>query len=806
VRRLVPAALAVSLLIPGAGAAAQPTADSAATGVPTRGDVTVLVTLDDRVPDVAAAARAALPAGARAERTWSSVLKGFSATVPAQAVAALERAPGVRRVERDIVVRASAVQPSPPLGLDRVDQRSQPLNSSYTFTRTGSGVTAYVVDTGIRLSHSDFGGRAVSGIDAVEPGTSADDCDGHGTHVAGTVGGSRFGIAKSVRLSAVRVLGCDGAGSGSDLITGLDFVVRDHAAGTPAVAVLSLGGATTSTTVDDAVRRVIADGVSVAVAAGNENIDACTISPARVGAALTVGASDPTTDRRASFSNVGSCLDLFAPGVGILSAGHTGDTDTLISSGTSMAAPHVAGGAALLLEARPSASPAEVADQLRTQATQGVVVDGQSGAADDVLFVDGGGSVLPAPSPSPSPSPSASPSPSPSPSGGALLPQPPQSTDDVAGRFTPLTPSRVLDSRDGTGGVSGRLEPGRPVTVDVTGRGGVPPAGVTAVVINITVTGPATSGHVTVYPAGGSVPVASNLNYSRGQTIANLVVTGVDGQGRIALVSSGGRPLVIGDVVGYYSDTLGGSRSAAVTPFRLLDTRTGLGGTTGRLPGAQAVSLQVAGRGGVPAGATAAVLNVTAVSPLGGGHLTAFPGGTAAPDASNLNFLRSTTVPNLVVVGLGSDGTVQLRASGGSPHVLADVVGWYGDEGRSRFVPVQPERLLDTRDSGRRLSPGEEVVVQVGGRASLPGLGVTAVLVNVTATGATGSGHLTVFPADAQVPQASNVNYRQGQTVPNLVLSGVTVEGGQLRIRSNAGSPHVLVDVVGYTTEAPPAG
>ena len=794
--RLVPAALAAALLV-GGGVSVGTVSVAGSGSVAPSGEVAVLVTLDDRVPDVAAAARAAVPAGGRVGKTWSSALKGFSAKVPAQAIAALERAPGVRRVERDIVIRGAAVQPSPPLGLDRIDQRTQPLNSSYTFTRTGSGVTAYVVDTGIRFSHSDFGGRAVSGIDAVEPGTPAEDCDGHGTHVAGTVGGSRFGVAKGVRLSAVRVLGCDGAGTGSDLITGLDFIVRNHAAGAPAVAVLSLGGVTTSTTVDDAVRSVIADGVTVSVAAGNENVDACTISPARVGAALTVGATEPTTDRRASFSNFGSCLDLFAPGVGILSAGHTGDFDTLVSSGTSMAAPHVAGAAALLLETQPSATPADVAEQLRTRATQGIVTDAQSGTADDLLFV-GADAVAPAPSPSPSPSAS----PSASPSSAPLVPQVPQSTDDVQGRFTPLTPARVFDSRDGSGGVPGRLEPGRPVTVDVTGRGGVPPAGVTAVAINVTVTGPATSGHVTVYPAGRSVPVASNLNYSRGQTLANLVVTGVDSEGRISLVSNAGRPHVIGDVVGYYSDTLGGSRSTAVTPARLLDTRTGLGGTTGRLPDGQAITLQVAGRGGVPVGARAAVLNVTAANPLGGGHVTVFPGGRAAPVASNLNFLRGTTVPNLVIVGLGADGTVQLRANTGAPHVLADVVGWYGEEGRSRFVPVEPERLLDTRDSGNRLSPGEEIVVQVGGRASLPGLGVTAVLVNVTATGASDSGHLTVFPANAQVPQASNVNYRRGQTVPNLVLSGVTVEGGQLRIRSNAGSPHVLVDVVGYTTEA----
>lgn len=782
-RRLLAPLLALAVATGGAVGTAAPAA-AAVPGEPVR----VLVTLDERTPDVAVAARAALAGTGRVGRTWSHVLKGFSASVPAGAVAALERAPGVRRVERDIVLRATSVQPSPPVGLDRIDQRGQPLNASYTFTATGAGVTAYIVDTGIRLSHSDFGGRAVSGFNALAPGTPATDCDGHGTHVAGTVGGTRFGVAKQVRLSSVRVLGCDGSGSGSDLIAGLDFIVRDHAAGTPAVAVLSLGGTTTSTAVDSAVRKVVADGVSVAVAAGNEAVDACTTSPARVPEVLTVGATVPSTDARPDFSNFGSCLDLFAPGVGILSAGYTGDGDTLVSSGTSMAAPHVAGAAALLLEQTPGAGPAEVAATLAAQATQGVVTDARS-AADDLLYVDG---AAPAPAllrPPPEPAPP---------------PQAPQSRDDLAGRFTPVTPERVLDTRDGTG-ASGRLEPGQPISVDVTGRGGVPPAGVSAVAINLTVTGPAAAGHLTAYPAGSATPTASNLNHRSGQTVANLVVSAVDDRGRIALVSSAGRPHVIGDVVGYYSDTLGGSRSTALAPQRLLDTRTGLGGVSGRLPSGAPVALQVAGRGGVPAGARAAVLNLTAVGPLGAGHLTAYPGGQPAPLASNLNYDRGQTVPNLVVVGLGDDGTVQLRANAGSPHLVADVVGWYGEQGRSRFVPVAPQRLLDTRSGTGRLAPGGELVVTVGGRASLPGTGVTAVVVNVTAVGPLDAGHLTVYPADAPLPVASNVNYRAGQTVPNLVLTGVTVESGQLRIRSNAGAPHVLVDVVGYTTEAPSA-
>jgi subtilisin family serine protease len=792
---LAAAALAVAVV-----AATPPLLASAApTAVPAVGPavgVRVLVTLDDGVRDVPAAARAAVPAGSRVERSWSAVLKGFSATVPAPALPALQRAPGVRRVEPDVVLRTSAVQPSPPAGLDRVDQRSQPLSGSYSFNRTGAGVTAYVVDTGIRRSHSDFGGRARTGFDAVTSGGAADDCDGHGTHVAGTVGGTRFGVAKEVALSAVRVLGCDGSGTGSALLAGLDFVVRDHRAGSPAVAVLSLGGETTSSTIDDAVRRVVADGVTVAVAAGNSAVDACTVSPARVPDVLTVGATSPSTDVRAPFSNTGSCLDLFAPGVSILSAGHTSDTATLVSSGTSMAAPHVAGAAALVLQGAPSATPADVTRRLLDAATTGVVTDARS-PANLLLFTDpiADAPSLTLPAPSPSPSPSASPTAEP------LVPALPADTDDVRGRFTPLEPARVLDTRDGTGGISGRLAPGRPVELQVTGRGGVPPTGVTAVALNVTVTGPAAAGHLTAYPAGRAAPVASNLNHVAGQTVANLVATGVSDAGRVALLSNAGTPHVVADVVGYWSDTLGGSRSTPVTPARLLDTRSGLGGTAGRLDPGSVVSLQVSGRGGVPGGATAAVVNVTAVGPTASGHLTAFPGDSATPDASTLNYATGATVPNLAIVGLGPNGDLQLRSNAGSPHVVVDVVGWYGEQGSSRFVPVEPERLLDTRAGTGRLAPGEELVLDVSRSAQLPGLGVRSVLVNVTAVGPSAAGHLTVFPADARLPVASNVNYVRGQTVPNLVLSGTAVEGGAIRIRSNAGSPHVLVDVVGYTTE-----
>jgi subtilisin family serine protease len=311
--------------------------------------------------------------GASVSRVYRHAFPGAVVRLSAQEAEALKRNPRVAVVEADGPVKAAGTQTDAPWGLDRSDQRDQPLSGTYRYPNTGAGVTAYIVDTGILANHADFGGRVRSGYTAVNDGNGTTDCNGHGTHVAGTVGGSTYGMAKGVSLVAVRVLDCAGAGSYSGVIAGLDWVAADHLPEAPAVVNMSLGG-DASPLLDAALDSLIADGVTVVVAAGNDGLQACDYSPARAPAAITVAATD-STDFSPNWSNWGSCLDLFAPGDAITSDWHTSNIATNTIGGTSMAAPHVTGAAAVLLASQPSLSPADVALQIAARATAGIVTN-----------------------------------------------------------------------------------------------------------------------------------------------------------------------------------------------------------------------------------------------------------------------------------------------------------------------------------------------------------------------------------------------------------------------------------------------
>jgi subtilisin family serine protease len=327
--------------------------------------------------------------GVRPQFVYTSALNGFAGAMSDAARNGLLRDARVSRVEPDGVARAVTTQSNATWGIDRIDQRALPLSGTYTYNNTGAGVTAYIIDTGIDYGHSEFGSRASFGYDAF--GGNGTDCNGHGTHVAGTTGGTTYGVAKGVTLKAVRVLDCGGSGSWSGVIAGMDWVTANHSAGSPAVANMSLGGGA-SASVDDATRRMIADGVATAVAAGNGNQggraqDACKYSPARVAQAMTVGATT-RTDVKTSWSNYGTCVDWFAPGSGITSAWiGSGNSETSTISGTSMASPHTAGAAALYLQSNPGASAEAVRDALYANTTKGVVTSSNT-ANNHLLFTN----------------------------------------------------------------------------------------------------------------------------------------------------------------------------------------------------------------------------------------------------------------------------------------------------------------------------------------------------------------------------------------------------------------------------------
>src|SRR5665648_431547 len=378
------------------------------------------------------------------------------------------------------------------------------------------------------------------------------------------------------------------------------------------------------------------------------------------------------------------------------------------------------------------------------------------------------------------------------------------------GGFTPLSPSRLLDTRAGVGAPKAPVVAGGTVALQVTGRGGVPASGVSAVVLNVTVTAPTRAGYLTVYGDGTTRPLASNLNFIPAQTVPNLVIAPVGANGKVALYNgSAGTVQLIADVSGYY---LAGAPSVAgafgsLSPSRLLDTRDGVGAPRAPVVAGGTVHLKVTGRGGVPAfGVSAVVLNVTVTAPTRAGYLTVYGAGFPRPTASNLNFIPGQTVPNLVIAPVGTGGKVDLyNGSTGTLQLIADVSGYYRAGVPSvagAFGSLAPSRLLDTRAGvGAPKAPvvaGGTVHLKVTGRGGVPAFGVSAVVLNVTVTAPTKPGYVTVYGDGTTRPTASNLNFIPAQTVPNLVIAPVGTNGKVALYNGSTGTVQLVADVAGY--------
>ncbi len=374
------------------------------------------------------------------------------------------------------------------------------------------------------------------------------------------------------------------------------------------------------------------------------------------------------------------------------------------------------------------------------------------------------------------------------------------------GRYRPLTPARILDTRDGTGGITGPIGPGATVDVQITGQGGVPASGVSAVAVNVTVTGPTGTGFITLFPAGTARPLAANINFTPGKTVANLAVVKLGTGGKVSLYNSTGNTQVIFDVAGWYEDPSAGNagRYVGVVPARILDTRNGTGGGVRLGPGAS-LNLQVSGQGGLPAsGVSAAVFNAAVTGTTATSFLTIYPTGQPRPLAANLNFNVGNTVSNRAMVKLGTGGQVTIYNNAGSTDVIVDVNGWYTDASVAGstgiYTPLTPARILDTRNgTGGITGPiagNTSVDVQVSGAGGVPASGVSAVILNATVVSPAGPGYLTISPTGTAMPLSADLNYATGETRANLVVVKLGT-AGKVNLFTSAGS-HVVFDVAGW--------
>jgi len=738
----------------------------------------------------------------------------LTATVDAGGLEALERSDAVTDVvpnrKRHVELSQSVSRVGAP--------------TAWTAGFDGAGQAIAVLDTGVDKSHPFLTGKVVaegcfsSAIDGStpicpggDPTTSTSAGAGvpctitfscfHGTHVAGIAAGgsgqSFSGVAPGAQIIAVQVFSAGFTSAvcspspapcitawESDIVRGLDYVLDLSASLEVAAVNLSLGGdPLTYNCTDEPEMPLIGQlrdlGIPTVVAAGNEGDKAALSAPACVPGTVSVGSTNDLSDSVSGYSNSSPALSLLAPGSLITSSVPFGTAGSfacpapfasgpcLNAQGTSMATPHVAAAFAIAHQMRPGYS---VTDNLSLLRSTGLPVqDTANGIVTPRLRID-------------------------------TLVRPPT--------YRALPPARILDTRDGTGtSAAGPIGPGGVLELQITGTGGVPATGVSAVVLNVTSVSPTAESFVTLWPSGMPRPLASNLNLEAGETRANLATVALGVNGRISLFNNTGLTHLVADVAGYYdaggtNDT--GARYRAGSPTRAFDTRDGTGGVPAAPlgPGAT-LTVDVASSCGFD-GVSAVALNLTALDATTRTHVTAWPTGSTRPLASNLNLGSGPATPNLAYVKVGVSGSVSFFNNTGSIDLLADLEGCF-DDGSStsgRFVPVAPSRVLDTRDGTgtagtQPVGAGESVDVTVAGVGGVPASGVSAVVMNVTATEPTQQSHVTAWPTGQPMPLASNLNMAPGQTAPNLVVVGVGA-GGAVSLFNNEGSSHLIVDVAGW--------
>ncbi|MFM7253435.1 MAG: S8 family peptidase [Ilumatobacteraceae bacterium] len=803
------------------------------------------------------------PMSVTAVDRFERVLTALVVQATPERAAALGRMPGVVSVSREVPMRAAAMSPLAPdgisvgaqgsqtfpagtgfWGLDRVDQRSSSLNNRFDYANAGVGVLVYVVDTGLRVSHEEFKGRVSTGRSYFVPfpgdSSGIGDCSGHGTGMAGVVGGTSAGVAKGVTLAAVKVLDCSGNGSDATVMAGLDHVLASRPAGVPVVVNMSLGG-TLSAPLNAAVKAVVDAGITVVVASGNTfsgGEPACNFSPGSTPSAITVGATD-RSETEASFSNFGPCVDILAPGVGVRmpypfasSANQTPSDITFVNrDGTSIAAPFVSGAAALVLQRNPSMTPAQVWSSLQGSATLNAITE---------RTTYGGGTLSLAVR---------------TPDRLLFVEQVAAAPPGVDGMNPFAAPVRFVDTRATTNGTNyrGALEQADEATSMASGevrrypmvgvRGIPEDATVMLNVVAVATTSPGTStGFLTVWPCASTAtsrPTVSFLNYSQGRTIANGGMVGIGPEGGLCVFAALRTHLVI-DVTGWLPP--GDTVTSLSPPLRLLDTRPTLTGTDRR--GALESSVDesapysagtvrryvLSGAGSLPAsGMRAVALNVTAVSAgtsSAAGELAVYPCDSpddAWPPTTTVTYPAGGTVATGTVAVLSTDGGVCVRSTGAT-HMVLDAAAWLADgAGFDAFAaPSLPVRLLDTRAGvmgslelvdrttplPAQASGGTEFVIDGVGGLPLAGVMGSAAL-TLTVRSPAANGYVIVWSCasgSTPAPTASVLNFRAGVSISNVVVTAVDNSAGTpggicVQVSS---SVHVSIDVTGWFLRSPP--